>query len=283
MSNTLTNLSASLKLRGIPKIIYRNYDNDTEDAKFMENQFLSENIEDYQRHSNKYHEDNYSEWEDLILDNDLLRTPDEYAKSLNVIDSIVQWYDSESSDVCVFADDSVDFSLSDLWMFDWEFLNHHLPYNWDCIQLGVSSIKSIKMHLHPWRRESESHYCFMVNRTFAKRLKKFHFIDGKYKLAYPSPNKSILFTDYGLLNSFFYDLGITYTLPIFRLNNKDKHSAREQMSSDAVNYWWKQKSHKFSNFEFFHYNKGDSEWKMEVLFDTGGVYMDNMESIMIWI
>ena len=44
---------------------------------------------------------------------------------------------------------------------------------------------------------------------------------------------------------------------------------------------------RFSNFEFFHYNKGDDEWKMEVMFDTQGgrpeVYMDDVEGIMIWI
>ena len=34
-----------------------------------------------------------------------MRTPDEIAYSLNIIDSIVEWYDSESSETCIFADD----------------------------------------------------------------------------------------------------------------------------------------------------------------------------------
>lgn len=273
----------NVRFKGLPKIIYRNYDSNVDGKEFMENQFLHWTIQDYHRHSNKYDADNYSEWEDLILDDQLPITPEESAYCLNVIDSIVEWYDSESSEVCIFADDCVDFSVSDDWMFDWEFLTHHLPYNWDCIQLYASPNRSIKMHLHPWIDQNKSQRCCMVTRSFAKRLKKFHLIDGKYKLSYPSPNRSLLFTEFGSLDSFFYDLGITYTLPIFALNTKGEFSHTEKISSDAIRYWWENKSPVFSNFEFFHYNKGDKEWKMEVQFDSDGVYMDPMEGIMIWI
>ena len=84
-----------------------------------------------------------------------------------------------------------------------------------------------------------------------------------------------------------FDIGVTYTLPIFGLNSASNLNVREGIGSDAIKYWWKNKSHRFSNFEFFHYNKGDDEWKMEVMFDTQGgrpeVYMDDVEGIMIWI
>lgn len=277
------NLSTSSKLKGIPKIICRNQKDHVEERDRIENLFKSWSIDDYQIHTNKYGEDNYSEWKDLVIDQDLVRTRDENAYTLNVIDAIVEWYDSESSDVCIFADDCLDFSSVEQWGFDWEFLEYHLPYNWDCIQLYTSSRSTIKMHLHPWTSANTSHQCFMITRTFAKRLKKFHFLNGKYKLAYQSPDKNILFTDYGSLDSFFFDLGLTYTLPIFGLNTTDHSDVRDSISSDAIKYWWKYKSPNFSNFEFFHYNKGDKEWKMEVLFDSSGVYMDDEERIMLWI
>ena len=143
------------------------------------------------------------------------------------------------------------------------------------------------MHLHPWVNTNKSQRCFMISRTFAKRLKQFHFADNKYKLAYETPNKSVKFEEYGLLDTFFFDIGVTYTLPVFAFNNTCKLSVEERVGSDAIKYWWKYKSNKFSNFEFFHYNKGDGEWKMEVMFDTQGgrpeVYMDEIEGIMIWI
>ena len=169
-------LSTSSKLKGIPKIICRNQKDHVEERDRIENLFKSWGIDDYQIHTNKYGEDNYSEWKDLVIDRDLVRTRDENAYTLNVIDAIVEWYDSESSDVCIFADDCLDFSSVEQWGFDWEFLEYHLPYNWDCIQLYTSSRSTIKMHLHPWTSANTSHQCFIITRTFAKRLKKFHFL-----------------------------------------------------------------------------------------------------------
>ena len=281
------NTSSPSKLDGLPKIIYRNNDSHVHAKESMEEQFSLWGIKNYQRHSNKYHGDTNPDWKDIVLDN-VTRLPwTDVSYSLNLIDSIIEWYDSESSETCIFTDDGLDLSVVNSWMFDWKFLEHQLPYNWDCIQLYTSSRRSIKMHLHPWVNTNKSQRCFMISRTFAKRLKQFHFVDNKYKLAYETPNKSVKFEEYGLLDTFFFDIGVTYTLPVFAFNNTCKLSVEERVGSDAIKYWWKYKSNKFSNFEFFHYNKGDGEWKMEVMFDTQGgrpeVYMDEIEGIMIWI
>tara|TARA_B100000035_G_scaffold195701_1_gene167132 strand:+ start:614 stop:1486 length:873 start_codon:yes stop_codon:yes gene_type:complete len=281
------NTSSPSKLDGLPKIIYRNNDSHVHAKESMEEQFSLWGIKNYQRHSNKYHGDTNPDWKDIVLDN-VTRLPwTDVSYSLNLIDSIIEWYDSESSETCIFTDDGLDLSVVNSWMFDWKFLEHQLPYNWDCIQLYTSSRRSIKMHLHPWVNTNKSQRCFMISRTFAKRLKQFHFVDNKYKLAYETPNKSVKFEEYGLLDTFFFDIGVTYTLPVFAFNNTCKLSVEERVGSDAIKYWWKYKSNKFSNFEFFHYNKGDGEWKMEVMFDTQGdrpeVYMDEVEGIMIWI
>lgn len=281
------NTSSPSKLDGLPKIIYRNNDSDVYAKESMEEQFSLWGIKNYQRHSNKYHGDTNPDWKNIVLDNVTMLPWTDVSYSLNLIDSIIEWYDSESSETCIFADDGLDFSVVNSWMFDWKFLEHQLPYNWDCIQLYTSSRRSIKMHLHPWVNTNKSQRCFMISRTFAKRLKHFHFADNKYKLAYEAPNKSVKFEEYGLLDTFFFDIGVTYTLPVFAFNNTCKLSVEERVGSDAIKYWWKYKSNKFSNFEFFHYNKGDGEWKMEVMFDTQGgrpeVYMDEVEGIMIWI
>ena len=281
------NTSSPSKLDGLPKIIYRNNDSHVHAKESMEEQFSLWGIKNYQRHSNKYHGDTNPDWKDIVLDNVTMLPWTNVSYSLNLIDSIIEWYDSESSETCIFTDDGLDLSVVNSWMFDWKFLEHQLPYNWDCIQLYTSSRRSIKMHLHPWVNTNKSQRCFMISRTFAKRLKQFHFVDNKYKLAYETPNKSVKFEEYGLLDTFFFDIGVTYTLPVFAFNNTCKLSVEERVGSDAIKYWWKYKSNKFSNFEFFHYNKGDGEWKMEVMFDTQGgrpeVYMDEVEGIMIWI
>lgn len=283
----LENYSASSRLSGIPKIIYSTNDN----GEYMEEQFKIWDIKNYRRHDKKYTEKNYNEWRELILDDDLVQSPKNLAIALNVIDSIIEWYDNNESEVCIFMDDDVDISLATKWFFDWKFLEQHLPYNWDCIQLFCSSKKVIKMHLHPWKDDNSSCKCFMITRYFAKRLKNYHYKNKKYKLHYSTPNRSIPFYEYGNLHRFFYDLGITYTLPIFSLNSdletEDNNDLFDRVSSEAIKYWWNNKSSFFSNFEFFHYNKGDNEWKMEVMFDSDSkkpeVYMDQIEGVMLWI
>lgn len=284
--------SPTHKLNGIPKIICRNDPKDISKKRYMEDQFKKWNIENYKFYNKKYNEKNYSDWKDLILDVDLIQSPKELALTLNVIESIIEWYDSEESEVCIFMEDVVDLSPIHSWIFDWKLLEYHLPYNWDCIQFFISAKNTIKMHLHPWQASTgSSSHCFMVTRYFAKKLKHYHYKMGKFKLHNNIPNKSIPIFEYGSLHGFFYDLGITYTIPIFSLNNDlmpalDTNDMVDRMSSEAIKYWWDTKSCNYSIFEFFHYNKED-EWRMEVLFDVNGkrpyVFKDKAEGIMIWI
>lgn len=282
--------SASLKIGGIPKIIYMNHPNNVVEDEYMKKQFETWKIKDYQKYTKQYFEDTYHDWKDLILDEDLMQSPKEIASTITVIDSVIQWYDRNDSDVCIFMDDDIDLSPIKDWIFDWTFLQEHLPYNWDCIQLFCSREDKLNMHLHPWKKNNKSCKCFMITRYFAKRLKNYHYIDGKYKLHHPTPDRSINLFKYGNIDTFFYDLGLTYTLPIFCLNvgytsDNNNYSTSQKLSSTAIKYWWREKSKSFSSSEFFHYNKGDNEWKMEVQFskDKNEVYMDDSTPIMLWI
>ena len=282
--------SASLKVKGIPKIIYMNHPSNTSGNTYMEDQFKTWEIKNYRRYLKKYSEDNYDNWKNLIIDEDLMQSPKDLAVTLNVIDSVIEWYDKNESDVCIFMDDDIDLSTIDNWIFDWNFLEQHLPYNWDCIQLFCSRDAMVKMHLHPWDSNSKSCKCFMITRYFAKRLKKYHYIENKYKLHYQTPNRAINLFNFGNIDTFFYDLGLTYTLPVFCLNIKhtsdnNGYSKSQKLSSTAIKYWWREKSKSFSSSEFFHYNKGEHEWKMEVQFskDKNEVYMDDSTPVMLWI
>ena len=288
---------AAFKLIGMPEIIYRNYSKDDKKRKHMDDQFASWNVSNFKRYTNKYHADNYDEWKHLIDDSTpIIQTPEDIAYSINVLDSIITWYDESDSDTCIFMDDVVSFSPVSNWLFDWKFFEYHLPYNWDCMQLFASSTSMVKMHMHPWVRSNGGHQCFMITRVFAKKIKSLHFKDGVYKLYYDVPDKSRPIFEHGSLHSFFYDFGITYTFPIFCLDNdllpdgKDINDLCDRVSSMGVKYWWRDKSKTFSNFELFHYNKGEDEWKMELCFDLKAkrpTYhydaMDETVGLKIWI
>lgn len=291
-NDTIKLSNISRKLIGIPKIIYQNYDDNEVNKQYMEDQFNWWGITNYKRYSKKYSKSNYDEWKHLILNRDeLAQTPEEFALTLNVIDSIVEWYDSEEDDMCIFMEDTIDFDVINKWFFDWNFLNEHLPYNWDCIQMFSSAPRRIKMYLSPWESDNGSCYCFMITRYLAKKIKHYHKKGEYFILHYSTPNKSIPNFEYGSLHRFFYDLGITYTLPIFYLNSQflknDTHNdLMDKLSSEAIKYWWDARSKLYSSFEFFHYNKAD-EWKMEVMFDISTkqpyIFKDKKETLPIWI
>lgn len=279
------------KISDIPKIIYLNYDQDVEKRNYMESQFEAWKVIDYERYEKKYKAENYDDWKHLILDKDLVQSPEELALTLNVLQSVIDWYDSGDSETCIFMEDYVKLSIINDWFFDWTFLMENLPYNWDCIQLFSSAERRIKMHLHPWERDSGSCHCYMITRYFAKRIKHYHYKNGKFLLHHYTPNKSIPNFEYGGLHNFFYDIGITYTLPIFSLNEKfigsdTVNDLIDKLSSEATEYWWNVRSKSYSAFEFFHYNKND-EWRMEVMFDISTkkpyVFKDKSEGLLIWI
>lgn len=281
----------SSKLDGIPKIIYLNDNQHLDKKMYMENQFKSWGIKDYKRHEKKYKEETYNEWKDLVLDDNLVQSPSELALTLNTINSVIEWYDSNESEICIFMEDNIKFDAVNNWLFDWNLLMKNLPYNWDCIQFFSSAERKIKMHLHPWESDSGSCHCYMISRYFAKRLKHYHYKDGKFLLHYHTPDKSIPDFEYGGLHNFFYNLGITYTLPIFSLNEEfigsdTVNDLVDKLSSEAIDYWWSIRSKSYSSFEFFHYNKND-EWRMEVMFDISTkkpyVFKDKSEGLLLWI
>lgn len=289
------------KLAGLPKIIYLNNKSDTDKREYIESQFKKYNIEDYERVEKLYNIEDYEEWKKLILNRDLKSSKYDICETINLIDAIIKWYDSEESEVCIFSSDILNLDTVNYWFFDWKYLIKNLPYNWDCIKLFYSSLDVIKMHLHPWKRvpgfgmfddKTNSSYCFMITRYFAKRLKHYHYVNGKFNLHYDTPDNSIIDKDYGTINDFFFDLGITYNLPVFCMNRKYLKNSRhridliDKLCSESIDYWWRLKSRLSSTFYFFNYNKID-EWKMEVLFDYKGkdpnVFMDDLDKTTIWI
>lgn len=297
------------KLEGLPRIYYLNYDEHEERKEYIEKQFEEYEIKNYERISkSKYSPVEYNKWKNLIIDIEkfeIFHTPVELSSTLNHLQTIIDWYDNESDETCIIMEDTISFDVSKYWMFDWKTLIKNLPYNWDCIQLFTVGPQLIPMHLKPKEGLSRSVSCYMITRHFAKKLKQNHYIDGKYKILVNTKNCKIPEYETGNLDFFLYELGLTYTLPVFQLNEEmikdvdwpgsyeDAIKMRDEdmlknvlqkLSSQAIEYWWRVKSKTYSTNEFFSYNK-NYDWRMEVEFDVKKqeVFMDRDSKIMLWI
>ena len=252
------------KLKGFPTVYYTNLDSRTDRREYMETQFDRWGITDYHRvSSSKYLSTEEYKWAHLILDDEdsLSIGSAAIANSITHIEMIKNWLETTDDEYMIMMEDDYDLSLIEYWNFDWEYLMNRIPDNWDCILLGFEHIEFIPFFLHPPHDNTGFGPC-LINRDYAKKLIKLHYIDGKFKL-------NIKFNDvrykkiYGLVDSFISGGGKSYAIPLIT-NNPDLGSDYDLSGAprawfkecrDLYYKWWQEEHHKFTLDEFFTFGK----------------------------
>ncbi len=121
----------------------------------------------------------------------------------------------------------------------------------------------------------------MITRQFAKKVKDLHYKEGKYNLYVNCFDLNIPEYFYGDINYFLFELGITYTFPVFNLFG-DTISEIEKISSTHVEQWWQNESKKFTVFDKFHYYKNNDS-KMKIYLDNNDNYRNALSKKMMGI
>jgi len=252
------------KLKGFPTVYYTNLDSRTDRREYMETQFDRWGITDYHRvSSSKYLSTEEYKWAHLILDDEdsLSIGSAAIANSITHIEMIKNWLETTNDEYMIMMEDDYDLSLINYWNFDWEYFMNHIPANWDCILLGFEHIEFIPFFLHPPHDNVGFGPC-LINRDYAKKLIKLHYIDGKFKLNIKSNDvryKKI----YGLVDSFISGGGKSYAIPLIT-NNPDLGSDYDLSGAprawfkecrDLYYKWWQEEHHKFTLDEFFTFGK----------------------------
>ena len=252
------------KLRGLPPIYYFNLEHRIDRREYLEKQFSYYGITDYYRvNSSRYSVDNYQEWKSKVVI-DRLRTQVWFLATLvDRIHGIIDWYNSNSSETCLVVEDDICFETVDYWDFDWQTFVNSLPCNWECIQLHIIGEKFVRMNISKWTRNNHSTGCILINRSYAEKLIKLHYIDGKFKL-YSNYGYSKNWPEYHYQSVDFvlYQIGITYSIPILTTNynfisdgyrnGKINHMAKN--SDILVLDWWKNKSSEYTLDDIFYLN-----------------------------
>lgn len=249
------------KLRGIPTIYYLNLDSELDRRKYMEDQFEKWSLNNVTRFSgSNYLVENYDDWKDILhFPQNITDKRHQLAASitLSTFEMIRHWLETTDEKHLILFEDDYDLNLIEYWHFDWEYLMNHVPYDWDCIQLGFESTKHIPFFLHP-KDESSAYGPILINRHFAQKLINLHYIKGKYRLirkygTYPCNLKYRVVS----LDSFICFLGKTYQLPLITQNPYlDKIPKQHHFLCRDIYYdWWQTKRDYFSLDEFFSYGK----------------------------
>lgn len=239
--------SLRFKFKKIPHIFYLNLNQREDRKEYIEKQLKLLNIENFTRISaNKFSVDTFSLWKNKILcepSNEIARL----STLLNQFQVIIDWYDSNTSDYCIIAEDDVNFLTAKYWPFTWEYFFSRLPCNWDCVQLHVIGEHFIPMGLSNRSKNNHSAACYLINRNFASKLKEMHYVEGKFKF-YDNYGYDKSWPKYHYQSADFvpYQIGVTYTFPLFVTNSdftsdsyKDSKNFMAKKSDLITLEWWK--------------------------------------------
>lgn len=241
--------SSKENLSEFPPIFYINLDKNICRRNFMEKQFQKFGIKNHTRISaDRFSPEKFDSWKNNILVPEslfpyILKSVkrSELSLTLNVLSTIVGWYDSDSSQYCVIAEDDLSFGVSKYWNFTWKFFVENLPKDWECVQLHVISDSSISMGLSRRVPTNYSAACVLINRNYAEKLKEKFYFKGKYKLYSPG-NYDVL------ADVILYQIGVTYSFPLFATNYsfpsniRDGHNTISAKSDYKTVMWWKNES-----------------------------------------
>lgn len=273
------------KLKGLPLIYYVNLDNRVDRKEYMETQFKYWKIKKYQRISgSKYLASEFDKWKHLVINNkNYLLNPPYTANFITHLEIIKNWLKDTDDEYMIMMEDDYDLSLIEYWNFDWEYLMNHIPYDWDCIQLGFESFTVIPFFLHPKIPRTYFGAC-MINRKYGEKLISLYCEDDKFIVDREINDYANLKTniangtvDYSICNN-----GKVYCIPLIPQNpfytSYENYDERENdflqhmfRCYDLYHFWWKTEHHKFSLEDFFKYNKpNDFEMtkKVEIKFEN---------------
>jgi hypothetical protein len=111
------------------------------------------------------------------------------------------------------------------------------------------------------RRTRNNHgaTCYLINRRYAKKLINMHYVDGKFKF-YNNYGYDENWLKYHYQSPDFvpYEIGITYSFPIFVTNSNfgsDCYDGLVNLMAKKSDYmtlkWWKNESQKYSLDDIF--------------------------------
>lgn len=261
----------SNKLKGIPSIYYLNLDSEVDRRKYMEKQFEKLDLHNVTRFSgSNYLLKDYDSWKDILHFPEKIKKENHKriaACVLSTFEMIRHWLETTNEKHLILFEDDYDLNIIKYWHFDWEYLMNHIPYDWDCIQLGFESHKMIPFFLMP-KQHTNFYGPILINRHFATKLINLHYYKEKYMLIrkyghYPY-NEGYRVVS---LDGFICHLGVTYQIPLITQNPYlDSSPKKHHFQCRDIYYdWWQNKRDNFTLEEFFTYGKPNDYEMVEFL------------------
>jgi len=241
------------KLKGIGPIYCINLDGQPERWEYMEKQFKYWNIENYERISA------YDGRDDDLSDIITGKYPDTMSSGeigcvTSHLKAMKHWLETSDSKYAVMMEDDCSLDLVQTWNFTWKDFYSHIPFDWDVLQISIICTGDIHVKLHKRFVNDFSTACYLITRSHAEKLLKFHMRRGKYKLDNGCKPRAVA-------DDLIYNAGNTYAIPMLVYNyqlgssiHPEHIDAFHKGNYDAQTNFWIQNSSTVDIKDFMNYD-----------------------------
>jgi len=196
---------AVFKLKGIPPVYCINLDGEPERWFYMETQFKYWEIENYTRISA------YDGREDDLSDIIKGKYPDnmnsgEVGCVTSHLKAMKEFLKTDEPYAFIIEDDC-DFDPVRYWGFTWKDIMSKIPYDFDVFQTAIINPGSLFIRLHKRFVNDFSTACYIISRSHAEKLVKFHCRKDKYKLDQGVKPRAVA-------DDLIYNSGNTFAIPL---------------------------------------------------------------------
>jgi uncharacterized protein YutD len=250
------------KFKNIPHIFYINSEGRTDLQEYTENNLINLGISNFTKISNsQFLPENFANWKHLVYNENNISSEieSEIALSVLYVHTIQKWLETTTDKYMIIMSDHVDYSYVEYFHeeWDWDYFMNNLPHDFDSILFGFEDkLEILPCFLHPMR-DSHGTGMTLLNRRYAEKLVKFHYIDGRYNFFQKISNKFWKQENrFVPLHYFMNQCGYSYAIPMFPRNpelTEDKYFSKETLKNNKTLYslWWK-KCRDFTTLEQFH-------------------------------
>jgi len=194
------------KLKGVGPIYCINLDGQPERWEYMQSQFKYWEVENYERISA------YDGREDDLSDILVGKYPNnmsggEIGCTTSHLKAMKHYLQTSDSPYAIMMEDDCSLDLIQFWNFTWKDFYTSFPYDYDVVQIAIICTGDIHTRLHKRFVNDFSTACYVINRTHAEKLVKFHCRKDKYKLDQGVKPRAVA-------DDLIYNSGNTFAIPL---------------------------------------------------------------------
>lgn len=222
------------KLDGFGPIYLINLDRHSDRKEYMLQQFEDNNIKDYK--VIKAIDGSLDNLDSVIGLDKLSITKSELGCTISHLTAIKNWLDNSDSEYAIMMEDDISFETVQYWKFNWKDFFSNVKKPFDVLQLSIIHNYHINTNLHIKEAIDWSTGIYVIRRSWAEKLIKKHYVDGKFNLYTSRMSVADMLIYYGA-KAYSAPLFVTNTNFESSINNNHVKGSHLRSYNQIIDFW----------------------------------------------